>query len=88
MEVFSILFSTEILDDITLTADGHDTYAEVKNAGRYREVKRTVGLSTTDLVGRMLLLTKTHHEKEDSMESHRERTRSLSTVRVEKNFRE
>uniref|UniRef100_A0A673HI87 ethanolamine-phosphate cytidylyltransferase n=1 Tax=Sinocyclocheilus rhinocerous TaxID=307959 RepID=A0A673HI87_9TELE len=42
-------------DDITLTVDGKDTYDEVKRMGRYRECKRTQGVSTTDLVGRMLL---------------------------------
>ncbi|CAH1964104.1 unnamed protein product [Acanthoscelides obtectus] len=47
-------------DDITMTADGQDTYKEVKEAGRYREVQRTAGISTTDLVGRMLLLTRNH----------------------------
>lgn len=41
--------------------DGKDTYEEVKRAGRYRECKRTQGVSTTDLVGRMLLMTKAHH---------------------------
>lgn len=41
--------------------DGKDTYAEVKHEGRYRECKRTQGVSTTDLVGRMLLMTKAHH---------------------------
>ena len=39
-------------DDITLTADGKDTYAEVKQAGRYRECNRTPGISTT--VGKQL----------------------------------
>ncbi|KAM9456860.1 ethanolamine-phosphate cytidylyltransferase-like [Clarias gariepinus] len=48
-------------DDITLTVDGKDTYEEVKKSGRYRECKRTQGVSTTDLVGRMLLMTKAHH---------------------------
>ena len=48
-------------DDITLTVDGKDTYDEVKREGRYRECKRTQGVSTTDLVGRMLLMTKAHH---------------------------
>ncbi|XP_026064167.1 ethanolamine-phosphate cytidylyltransferase isoform X2 [Carassius auratus] len=48
-------------DDITLTVDGKDTYDEVKKSGRYRECKRTQGVSTTDLVGRMLLMTKAHH---------------------------
>ncbi|XP_018325292.1 ethanolamine-phosphate cytidylyltransferase [Agrilus planipennis] len=47
-------------DDITMTADGVDTYHLVKEAGRYKEVQRTAGVSTTDLVGRMLLLTRQH----------------------------
>ncbi|XP_065663577.1 ethanolamine-phosphate cytidylyltransferase isoform X2 [Hydra vulgaris] len=49
-------------DDITCTADGQDTYHIVKAAGRYKECKRTEGVSTTNLVGRMLLLTKTHFD--------------------------
>ncbi|CAH2091040.1 unnamed protein product [Euphydryas editha] len=52
-------------DDITVTADGVDTYHLVKEAGRYREVKRTAGVSTTDLVGRMLLLTREHFKRGD-----------------------
>ncbi|KAK6632727.1 Ethanolamine-phosphate cytidylyltransferase [Polyplax serrata] len=47
-------------DDITTTADGVDSYHLVKKANRYKEVKRTAGISTTDLVGRMLLLTRQH----------------------------
>ena len=39
-------------DDITLTVDGTDTYHKVKANNRYKEVKRTQGVSTTDLVGR------------------------------------
>lgn len=61
------------LDDITLTVDGKDTYAEVKREGRYRECRRTQGVSTTDLVGRMLLMTKTHHSNIVSS-THREHT--------------
>ncbi|XP_030372885.1 ethanolamine-phosphate cytidylyltransferase isoform X4 [Scaptodrosophila lebanonensis] len=62
-------------DDITMTAEGLDTYHLVKSANRYKEVRRTAGVSTTDLVGRMLLLTRNHFrqgsaeydiEKEDS----------------------
>uniref|UniRef100_A0AAG5DC19 ethanolamine-phosphate cytidylyltransferase n=1 Tax=Anopheles atroparvus TaxID=41427 RepID=A0AAG5DC19_ANOAO len=52
-------------DDITLTADGVDTYHLVKTAQRYKEVSRTAGVSTTDLVGRMLLLTKNHLQQGD-----------------------
>ncbi|XP_036853354.2 ethanolamine-phosphate cytidylyltransferase isoform X1 [Manis javanica] len=55
-------------NDITLTVDGRDTYEEVKQAGRYRECRRTQGVSTTDLVGRMLLVTKAHHSSHMSSE--------------------
>ncbi|XP_052262757.1 ethanolamine-phosphate cytidylyltransferase-like isoform X2 [Dreissena polymorpha] len=49
-------------DDITTTVDGKDTYQEVKDRGRYKECHRTQGVSTSDIVGRMLLVTKTHHQ--------------------------
>lgn len=48
-------------DDLTMDSEGNDTYAEIKAADRYLEFKRTAGVSTTDLVGRMLLATKAHH---------------------------
>ena len=48
-------------DDMSTTADGRDAYAEVKEAGRMKVVKRTEGVSTTDLVGRLLLMTRSHH---------------------------
>jgi ethanolamine-phosphate cytidylyltransferase len=47
-------------DDITSDSSGQDCYRYVKAAGRFKVVKRTPGISTTDLVGRMLLCTKTH----------------------------
>lgn len=47
-------------DDITSDANGQDCYRYVKAAERFKIVKRTPGISTTDLVGRMLLCTKTH----------------------------
>ena len=50
-------------NDITMTAEGVDTYHLVKAAGKYKECERTQGVSTTDLVGRMLLLTKSHQLK-------------------------
>ncbi|XP_065898520.1 ethanolamine-phosphate cytidylyltransferase-like isoform X2 [Dysidea avara] len=57
-------------DDITTTSEGVDTYHIVKKAGKYREVSRTQGISTTDLVGRMLLMTKQHHTYLGSSESY------------------
>jgi ethanolamine-phosphate cytidylyltransferase len=55
-------------DDITMTSDGQDTYQEVKNAKLYKECQRTAGISTTDLVGRMLLLTRDHLNRSESGE--------------------
>jgi ethanolamine-phosphate cytidylyltransferase len=50
-------------DDITSDAGGQDCYRFVKKAGRMKIVPRTHGISTTDLVGRMLLCTKGHFIK-------------------------
>ena len=47
-------------DDVTSDSSGEDCYRYVKAAGRFLVVKRTPGISTTDLVGRMLLCTKSH----------------------------
>jgi ethanolamine-phosphate cytidylyltransferase len=48
-------------DDPCITADGKDAYAYAKALGVYKQVKRTEGVSTTDIVGRMLLMTREHH---------------------------
>uniref|UniRef100_A0A0E0RD19 ethanolamine-phosphate cytidylyltransferase n=1 Tax=Oryza rufipogon TaxID=4529 RepID=A0A0E0RD19_ORYRU len=42
-------------DDPCLLPDGTDAYALAKKVGRYKQIKRTEGVSTTDIVGRMLL---------------------------------
>lgn len=47
-------------DDITSDASGEDCYRFVKRAGRMKIVPRTPGISTTDLVSRMLNITKDH----------------------------
>lgn len=51
-------------DDLALNADGQDSCAEMKNAGRYKEFKRTRGVSTTNIVGKLLLQCK-HLNRED-----------------------
>ncbi|KAK5138253.1 hypothetical protein LTR08_003314 [Meristemomyces frigidus] len=48
-------------DDVSSDAQGEDCYRFVKRAGRMRIVKRTEGISTTDLVGRMLEGGMGHH---------------------------
>ena len=35
----------------------------VKTAGRYQECERTQGISATDLIGRMLLMSKEHQQR-------------------------
>ncbi|MCJ1475294.1 hypothetical protein MMC13_003956 [Lambiella insularis] len=47
-------------DDVTSDSGGEDCYRYVKAAHRFVTVHRTPGISTTDLVGRMLLCTKSH----------------------------
>jgi ethanolamine-phosphate cytidylyltransferase len=47
-------------DDITSDSSGEDCYRFVKAAGRFKVFKRTPNISTTDLVGRMLLCTRSH----------------------------
>jgi len=38
-------------DDPCLLPDGSDAYAHAKKAGRYKQIKRTEGVSSTDIVG-------------------------------------
>ncbi|EPY30399.1 ethanolamine-phosphate cytidylyltransferase [Angomonas deanei] len=47
-------------DDLSVGLDGRNSYQEIIDAGKLKVVKRTDGISTTDLVGRMLLCTKEH----------------------------
>lgn len=57
-------------DDVVLDAEGGDCYAAVKAAGRFRTVPRTPGVSTTDLVGRMLLLQHRPSPQEQQPDHH------------------
>ena len=41
--------------------DGVDVYASAQALGKYRTIPRTEGVSTTEIVGRMLTLTTSHH---------------------------
>ena len=52
-------------DDITLDAQGNDCYQEMKDLGRFRVVKRTDGVSTTDIIHRML--THQYDYKDDNL---------------------
>ncbi|KAJ9689224.1 hypothetical protein PVL29_014739 [Vitis rotundifolia] len=63
-------------DDPCLLPDGTDAYALAKKAGRYKQIKRTEGVSSTDIVGRILSYvkdTKTHDDHNGSTSLHGER---------------
>jgi ethanolamine-phosphate cytidylyltransferase len=42
-------------DDPCLLPDGTDAYALAKKAGRYKQIRRTEGVSSTDIVGKMTI---------------------------------
>ncbi|PON81338.1 Bifunctional transcriptional regulator [Trema orientale] len=52
-------------DDPCLLPDGTDAYALAKGAGRYKQIKRTEGVSSTDIVGRILSSTNNNKVRED-----------------------
>lgn len=52
-------------DDPCYSLDGSDAYAYCKSIGKFKMVKRTEGISTTDIVGRMLVHSREHHFVED-----------------------
>lgn len=71
-------------DDISTDQHGNNSYQEIINAGRFKVFKRTDGISTTDLVGRMLLCTTEHQIRGvplDAAERERASTRYLTTNR-------
>lgn len=53
-------------DDPCLLPDGTDAYALAKQVGRYKQIKRTEGVSSTDIVGRILSSLKDTQVKEDN----------------------
>ncbi|KAA8535723.1 hypothetical protein F0562_030714 [Nyssa sinensis] len=59
-------------DDPCLLPDGTDAYAQAKKAGRYKQIKRTEGVSSTDIVGRILASAKDTKICEDHQGSYRE----------------
>jgi ethanolamine-phosphate cytidylyltransferase len=57
-------------EDITYGPNGEDSFQEVKDAGMFQLIKRTQGISTTDIIGRVLNTNIQHHESiDDALES-------------------
>ncbi|KAJ0262301.1 Ethanolamine-phosphate cytidylyltransferase [Hirschfeldia incana] len=55
-------------DDPCVLPDGTDAYALAKKAGRYKQIKRTEGVSSTDIVGRMLLCVRSNSQSHSSLQ--------------------
>lgn len=51
--------------------DGVDVYGHVKKIKKFKSIPRTEGVSTTDIVGRMLLCTTKHHQLASSKKKRR-----------------
>jgi len=71
--------------------DGKDVYQDAKDRGLYRSIPRTTGVSTTDIVGRMLVMSRDHHDRARqspvmgsliSKEKERARQKSASSIDV------
>ncbi|KAL8492767.1 hypothetical protein ACS0TY_024093 [Phlomoides rotata] len=56
-------------DDPCLLSDGTDAYALAKKVGRYQQIKRTEGVSSTDIVGRILSWVKDAKDDKVCLES-------------------
>ena len=51
-------------DDLVVDKDGNDAYYPFKAANRMKIFKRTEGISTTDIVGRLLLMLREQPNEE------------------------
>jgi ethanolamine-phosphate cytidylyltransferase len=83
MDLFEIDFVAHG-DDISTDANGQNSYQAIIDAGRFKVFKRTDGISTTDLVNRMLDCT-SHHQitgvPMDAAQVSHAQTRYLTTNR-------
>jgi ethanolamine-phosphate cytidylyltransferase len=86
-EYIDYIFQTFNVDyiihgDDPCIVDGRDVYETAKRAGKFRTIPRTEGVSTTDILGRMLLLTKEHHVKIGSADALGSQSKFLTTTRL------
>ena len=70
-EYLDYLFTEHKIDyivhgDDPCIVNGRNVYEAAIKRGKYLEIPRTEGISTTDVVGRMLLLNKSHHTHEQN----------------------
>lgn len=72
-------------DDPCFNEFGEDVYGEMKKKNRFRMFKRTEGISTTDIIGRLLMLNKKgSSDRKGSVDSKGEIVTSNSLLQQEK----
>lgn len=86
-EFIEWIFKTYSVDyiihgDDPCIVDGRDVYETAKAAGKFRTIPRTEGVSTTDILGRMLLLSKEHHMADDFNGVLGSQSKFLTTTRL------
>ncbi|VEU34875.1 unnamed protein product [Pseudo-nitzschia multistriata] len=92
-EYIDYIFETYNVDyiihgDDPCIVDGRDVYETAKKAGKFRTIPRTEGVSTTDILGRMLLLTKEHHMERRAVSALGRQSKFLTTTRLLQLFSE
>mmetsp|Transcript_10358 Transcript_10358/g.24672 ORF Transcript_10358/g.24672 Transcript_10358/m.24672 type:complete len:436 (-) Transcript_10358:2766-4073(-) len=92
-EYIDYIFETYNVDyiihgDDPCIVDGRDVYETAKKAGKFRTIPRTEGVSTTDILGRMLLLTKEHHMGGGTVGALGRQSKFLTTTRLLQLFSE
>lgn len=73
-------------DDPCVLPDGTDAYALAKKVGRYKQIKRTEGVSSTDIVGRMLLCVRERSTGESHNHSSLQRQFSNGRSTLQRQF--
>ena len=73
-------------DDPCFNELGEDVYASMKKVGRYKVFKRTEGISTTEIIGRLLTLTKENNQSLKSLEGAELMTSSSLLKKVDDNI--
>jgi len=68
-------------DDPCFNELGEDAYAEMKKQGRFRVFKRTEGISTTEIIGRLLMLPKDNKKIGQNVQDTEEPMTSTSLLR-------
>ena len=66
--------------DPCYTLDGQDVYASAKAAGKFRTIPRTEGVSTSDILGRILVMTREHHIYNRKQQEEEEESNQLGAV--------